>query len=286
MATLPMSPQKINKKQSLSILSASHVNCLNNTPAQDLKKERIVSESTGLIKFSIKKPTAEDSPERKQHAPTIPIFVPIDQDTVDAKPTENDLLFQMAAKQRQIMELKDQLKLAEQELSALEDQYNSQNIPTTPTRKQPISETIKKSTSILNFQQSPQTLSKTQTQISRGLSQLSSNFQSTSNGLLSKGRELWGTRIKKDIQLGQEMLSQMFDNNSSAHDSDDSSLIDDKQFEYSVDFDLDHLNNLNVESKLKGTLLQQLQEEDEEFDEDLRLSSDDEHDYGGHATPI
>lgn len=289
MSTIQDSPQRITKKQSLSILSASSVNRINNPIPVDSKKERIVSESTGLIKFSIKKPanSLECSPEKKHHTSTIPIFVPIDQNTQDNKPNESDLLFQMAAKQRLIMELKDQLKTAELELDDLEAAYNQQNITDLPRHKLPIRESIKKSTSILNFQQgtpTAQSLNKTQTQISKGFNQLTTNIQTTGNGLFSKGKELWGGRI----QLGQEMISQMFENNSPEVDSSDNSLIDDNQFDYSVDFDIDHLNNLNVEKKLKGTLLQQLQEEDEDdsFDEDLRLSSDDEHDYGGHATPL
>lgn len=296
MASQQRSPQKVVKKPSLSILSSSNVNRINNSVPIDQKKERIVSESTGLIKFSIKKPTkVEESTEKNKHTSTIPIFVPIDQDTPGTKPNEKDLLFQMASKQRLIMELKEQLKTAELELSELETKYNKeQNIPLTPQRKQQIKESIKKSTSILNFQQgkpSAVQLNKTQTQISKGFNQFTNNMQTTGNGLLSKGKEIWGSRIKKDIQFGQEFISQMFENNSPEVESDDSSLIEDTQFDYSVDFDMNHLNNINVENKLKGTLLQQLQEEEEgkeeeSFDDVLRLSSDDENDYGGHATPI
>lgn len=323
------SPQKLNKKQSLSILSSSNLNRINNshTPyhkdPSSPQKERVVSESTGLIKFSIKKHAAGVESNTLEKKP-LPIFVPIDkvEDGSDQNPgstreqslspapsaqlskepqnntintqankQSDDLLFQMASKQRQIMELKDQLKLAEAELAQLETKYRDINNVTqqkpAPAVQTPLQK-VKKSTSILNFQQNP---SPAQQQFARNLNQFTSNFQSTSSGLFSKGKELWGNKIKKDLKLGQDFVSQMFENNAPASDSDDSELIDDKHFDYSVDFDMDHLSNMNIEKKLKDThLLQELDEITEEHDlselytDNRVVSSDDEH-YGGETKP-
>lgn len=126
-----MAQQYLNKKKSLSILSGSTVNKLNNAQSafpQKPLKERVISESTGLIKLSLTKPKAEHKPDSKQG---LPIFIPVEEEEelqelepVEEQPEqEQELLFKLATKQRRVMDLKEQLTAAESDLSHLEAQY-------------------------------------------------------------------------------------------------------------------------------------------------------------------
>ncbi|VEU23861.1 DEKNAAC104819 [Brettanomyces naardenensis] len=86
--------KKLNKKPSLSILSGSSINKLNNAETaypQKPMKERIISESTGLIKFSLRKPSGsglelekaqlleKENLQRNSEKQGLPIYIPVER---------------------------------------------------------------------------------------------------------------------------------------------------------------------------------------------------------------
>ncbi|ODV85181.1 hypothetical protein CANARDRAFT_160149 [[Candida] arabinofermentans NRRL YB-2248] len=155
---------KLKKKQSLSILSGSSMNKLNNHQPSTLEKpirERIISESTGLIKFALRKTsfklpdqplTTDQNDTKEKHAEEesdqkqgLPIYIPINfsEETMSSDTTAVDLdiqnlaaqrsvddetaelLFLLASKQRKAMELKTELATVADELKILENRYKS-----------------------------------------------------------------------------------------------------------------------------------------------------------------
>ncbi|ANZ77312.1 BA75_04540T0 [Komagataella pastoris] len=135
-------PRGIQYKKSIPIL-ANNNGLLNSQPATPIT-QRQVSESTGLVKFSIGKNAA--SPVKDG----LPMYLPLKSAVHEDK--ENDILFQLAKKQRQVVDLTQTLEIAKQELAELERKYQSefnsrnpspvqkkdQNPPTAP--KNPLSE--------------------------------------------------------------------------------------------------------------------------------------------------
>ncbi|GMM31002.1 hypothetical protein DAMA08_037470 [Martiniozyma asiatica (nom. inval.)] len=311
----PSSPNKLSKKQSLSILSSSTLNQINNLSVQPSKplKERVVSETTGLIKFSIKQPASSPQKNTSQLDDGSLLLKGSDRNTratQKQQPNEEleeidsqNVLFKMATKQRQILELKEQLKQAESELSDLESEYKTQLFSQTPAgmHKQNLKErssiidfrkSLKNSTSIINLgptSSAQDTMNKTQVKLSQGFAQFTNNFTNTSNGLFNKGKELWGSQINKNIQAGQEIITQILKPRNDDSDNSDATIDESmaNQFEYSVDFDLDHLNKMNTHKNVHGTILEDLEnEQDSESRLEHLLDSSDDEDYGGDTIRI
>jgi len=151
------SPRKfLSKKPSLSILSGSNINELNNVrnnfPEKPIK-ERVVSESTGLIKLSLDRKyrfnhinTQKENIPQPQHK-GLPIYIPVRKSSEGTSNTYNNkeiprthnkaenseeriaeqpdktLLFRLASKQRTVLDLKEKLQATEKELQDLEIQY-------------------------------------------------------------------------------------------------------------------------------------------------------------------
>lgn len=216
------SPKKVGKKQSLSILSSSSLNQLNNqiknNEPMKPAKERIISESTGLIKFSIKKPNTKETEnqnnkenELQQHPNSqdlkgfkqdgndieqcfkkMPIYIPINcDDTNHCETNTQELLFKLATQQRKVLDLTEQLKQAKDELLEIEkqcknitpsfQQENLENISTsmsTPNN----AFSLKKSASLINLNapkiNAQQQISKTQKQMAETFNQLTNNLSS------------------------------------------------------------------------------------------------------------
>lgn len=322
------SPRKLGSKPSLSILSSTALNQLNNT-GHDFKpiKERVISESTGLIKFSLGRNNAAsvanssnvaegvdenyqaggDVQESPKHA--MPIYVPIDNKQETSSPTEQDLLFQMASKQRTILELTAQLKQANEELHNLEEQYKLiayRDISQSPKRdmlKNQISNkgtsTVRKSTSIMNLTLNPPLVNteqfvKTQKQVTDTFNQISNNIQNSE--FLNKSKSFFQTSLNKNLQMKTNFFNSIFEKDEDASNNDEDVLIDEndrsQSYDYSVDFDIEKLNKINFNQKLNGTILKELEDVNEEDEiENERISSStstilSEDDYGGEATPI
>lgn len=317
------SPKKLVKKQSLSILSSSNINQINNIKQDKYNKpakERVISETTGLIKFSIKKPdyneieNLENVPINEGqntesngsnshdivNAKRVPIYVPINkEESMKEKGDAQDLLFQMAAKQRTILDLTEQLRQANEELAQLEQNYRSLAVPelsnindtlktskavssTGRTGAANMASSMKKSTSLMNMnlgapKVNTEAFLKTQKQVADTLNQITSNISSTN--FFSKGKAFIETNFNKNVQMGSGILNTFFEtdkqdvntrghaasNYDSDDDSDETSLDETTQaFDYSVDFDLDRLNKISFNKKLTKTILKDLEEEEEE----------------------
>ncbi|QPG72872.1 hypothetical protein FOA43_000174 [Brettanomyces nanus] len=170
------SHRTICKKPSLSILSGSSVNKLNNAQnvfPQKPIKERIVSRSTGLIKFALERSTKtskeglvlESSLEKENTTSSkrqgLPIFIPVEENEKEDEPEiENEegsscneqekkslhsqqvrsqgLLYKLAAKQRRVLDLKEELAETEKELAHLELEYTDEVLPQSPEKHKQI----------------------------------------------------------------------------------------------------------------------------------------------------
>lgn len=339
MSTLS-SPSKLAKKQSLSILSSSTLNQLNNNNqntqhAIKPAKERIISESTGLIKFSLKKPDPENveniqlnnvdltrqevennNAEVKvdnndiENFNKLPIHIPInktDNMKTNAEKNTENLLFEMASKQRKILDLTEQLKQAKEELSILEKQYQDltyaespelkdysiSSVPSSPS----VVSTLRKSTSIMNLTINPpkintEQFTKTQKQVTNTINQFTNN----TNAFISKSKTFFESNLNKNIQISNGFLNSIFVKETSAgefSDNDDDTVSLDnvtQGFDFSVDFDLDRLNKLDMNKKINdGRILADLKKviedpEDNRLNRILSsLSESSEEDYGGDA---
>lgn len=352
-SSVNQSPKRINKKQSLSILSGSAVNQLNNTTQENGKpiKDRVISESTGLIKFQLKKQTVSNTNETHSYSKSlgkidekdkenidlsskespvkgVPIYVPIgNEKNTNSKNETEDLLFQMAAKQRVILDLAEQLKQAQDELSDLEVKYRQTVVKDSPCSPPPrveisnifenrvnlqnVALTIRKSTSMMTMNTpkiNTEKIAKTQKQVADTFNQFTSNI--SNQNFLNKGKFFFESNMSKNIQRGTSFLNSIFDNEDESddqmNDSDDTDYnnredisLDENtpNFDYSVDYDLDRLNKINIQNKVRGTLLRELedveekQETGEDFDgsylhRSISNSSLSEDDYGGDVSVI
>lgn len=344
------SPRRINKKQSLSILSNSALNQLNNSNAEYKPvKERVISESTGLIKFSIKKP-ANHNPNDENNEFEFANSSALNEDlkletqeqinaklTTTNEPTpnkteekkvhkddSNELLFQMAAKQREILDITENLKNAKAELLQLEKRYEKVafadiaanetfmtddfgSVPSSPNKITNVASTLKKSTSIMNITINPpkvnaQQFAKTQKQMSDTFNHITNNIQKSN--IVSKGRTFFETNLTRNFQMGSGILNSIFEKEDERNVKDidnDDLLLDENEsrnFDYSVDFDLEKISKLNFNKKLNGTILKDLEEEKEEENEDFETSYVDtrfdrsttsvitNEDYGGDAVAV
>lgn len=330
------SPRKLAKKQSLSILSSAALNTINN---ENLKepvkptKERVVSETTGLIKFSLKKPVNDENYDGVSSSSTmkhldedgcshenksknqLPLYVPIERknefhDNKSADEVNNqsesqdenqDLLFQMAAKQRTILELSEKLKQAKEELITLEAQYKSKTMESVVKRKVDLesskpntltnmASSLRKTTSIMNINESTQKqFVKTQKQVTDTLTQFTTNISNAN--IYSKSKAFFESSLNRNVLIGTELLNSIFEkenNKTSETSTDDSQILMDESnnFDYSVDFDLEKLNKINFDRKLKGTILEDLEEEHDTESFMSNSSSVSENDYGGKVTVL
>ncbi|ODQ46082.1 hypothetical protein PICMEDRAFT_73558 [Pichia membranifaciens NRRL Y-2026] len=355
----PGSPKRIAKKQSLSILSGSTLNQINNQHTDFSKpvKERIISESTGLIKFSLKTTPTDETANKanglvKTRGPTafgkppimedntssvdtlvekennpeptftkIPIYIPINKDEIGKKDDESQLLFKLASQQRKVLDLSEQLKQAKENLAQLEQQYKgsvmgdmnskkpkvakpeqtdvlSSKMISSPTK---VASSLRKSASIININppkiNAQEQIFKTQKQVAETFTQLTTNI--SSNSFLLKSRSFFETNLNKNIQMGSELFNSIFEKDVKPEaDSDTEVSVDEDthRFDYSLDFDLDRLNKLNFDSKIKGTILEDLEEvesaergADDASDHQVSrtlsaVSSNTEEDYGGAVT--
>jgi hypothetical protein len=357
------SPTKLAKKQSLSILSSSSLNQLNNIQVENVKptKERVISETTGLIKFSLKKPTSEKfqnnneeiknlsevnqiinnynkrsnenidekeenkltgkslSLENTSNLNRVPIYVPIDnEDNLNKVTTDGEaLLFQMASKQRTILDLTDQLKQAKDELAELEKQYHritveniselnnyipNINVLSPPVKPSDAGLKIRKSASLMDMAINTPRLNteqfiKTQRQVVETINQLSINIGN--NNFISKGKRFFENNLNKNLTIGSGFLNSIFEKQNDdfmddEDDNDNETSLDEttQNFDYSVDFDLNRLNKIDFDKKLNGVILKEIEEENEnENTKELKsissaLSNITDEDYGGDATPI
>lgn len=215
------SPRKLGKKQSLSILSSSSLNQINNQINNESvkpTKERIISESTGLIKFSIKKPETQDTEiqenkenkfqqcsnlyevkeikqdgnDSEQGLKKMPIYIPINcDDTTNSEVNTQELLFRLATQQRKVLDLTEQLHQAKDELSEIEEQCKSitysfqkensqENATTNMIASNKVTFSLKKSTSLINLN-TPKI--NAQQQISKTQKQMAETFNQITNNL-------------------------------------------------------------------------------------------------------
>lgn len=355
----PASPRRIAKKQSLSILSSSTLNQINNQQNDFTKpaKERIISESTGLIKFSLKKTPPEETENGKQEskeAPStndfstledqtaatdvtsekenlseqtfskMPIYIPINNDEQSKSNDDSqELLFKLASQQRKVLDLTEQLKQAKEELNQLEKMYQtsalgsifsktnsvtkvvqsetlSSNMIPSPIK---VASTLRKSASRININtpkiNAQEQITKTQKQVADTFNQLTANI--SNNNFLLRSRTFFETNLNKNIQIGSELFNSIFEKDDNAEiESDTEVLVDEDthNFDYSVDFDLDRLNKLNFSKKIRGTILENLEEvepvasekESNINDKLVRtitsISNNSEEDYGGEVTNL
>lgn len=140
-----------------------------------MSKQRVISESTGLYKLSIvnKQQQAEENPPRNDEAPLeptrkgLPLTIPLESghdsessvdlsrsSTLDGQSKVSEaLLYELAAKRRQVVELKQQLSQAERELSALEHKcrdLSQENKPQSQERLHEISSKFQKTLQDVN----------------------------------------------------------------------------------------------------------------------------------------
>lgn len=326
------SPLKLKKQQSLSILSSSSLNQLNNKTenANTPRKERIVSESTGLIKFSLQKPenindkenmtcyqgaksegnvNAESSPERETNC--IPIYVPIDDTKTEYDIGSTDeILFQMAAKQRNVLDLEQQLKQANLELAELEAEYKKRTVNNTelsdltqetkqftaPQRLASVAHTIRKSTSLMSINLTApkinEDLQKTQKQMTDTFNQFTNSL--SKNIFFSKSRSFLESNFQQKVQKGNEILSSIFEKSDSSDEDNISADEITEAFDYSVDMDINRLSNMAVSQHYRRAILDDLEEANEESEYNPKslkrtstsFSDYSEEDYGGVPIPI
>ncbi|KAK6460032.1 hypothetical protein DFJ63DRAFT_257951 [Scheffersomyces coipomensis] len=144
----PQTPTRLHTRKSYSILTpvsnvSSYSPNLKSLNASKLEKERIISESTGLVKFSLasNSASANGSPNRSNTSSTLsspkklglPVYIPIqekpEQPQVELKPTtalnnsqtdyhqiEQELLDQYTQKQKELLKFEKQIELVKFEL--------------------------------------------------------------------------------------------------------------------------------------------------------------------------
>lgn len=117
-------PRILNKRKSYSILSPVNQKTFDITTN---KNERIISESTGLVKFSLSPNKGED--EKKDYCTTptklkgktgLPVYVPINESVIEQdESSQEELMIQFASKQRKLIELERQVEATKYELAEI-----------------------------------------------------------------------------------------------------------------------------------------------------------------------
>ncbi|KAG7753543.1 hypothetical protein KL911_002936 [Ogataea haglerorum] len=158
---------------------------------------RVVSESTGLIKFALRQSSDKHNPADDADKHGLPIYVPIEENVKDANGRTqelNSLMFQLASKQRKALELKEELESVEAEVSHLELQCRKlMDIP--GERK------LAKKPSLLNFAPRSQKVGpEPGTQLSKTLNTFTSSLSSNinANDLLNKGKTFFENLNKEN----------------------------------------------------------------------------------------
>ncbi|KAG7833399.1 hypothetical protein KL942_003503 [Ogataea angusta] len=181
---------QLRKKQSLSILSGSHLNQLSGAASVGSDrpvKERVISESTGLIKFALRQSSDKHNPDDDADKQGLPIYIPIEENVreTDGRTEElNTLMFQLASKQRKALELRDELESVESEVRNLEQQCR--NLMDIPGERK-----LAKKQSIINFAPRSEKLGQEPyTQLTKTLNTFTNNLSSNihANELLNKGK--------------------------------------------------------------------------------------------------
>ncbi|KAG7900660.1 hypothetical protein KL935_002593 [Ogataea polymorpha] len=181
---------QLRKKQSLSILSGSHLNQLSGATivgSDRPLKERVISESTGLIKFALRQSSDKHSPDDEADKQGLPIYIPIEENVKEAhERTEelNTLMFQLASKQRKALELRDELESVESEVRNLE--LACRKLMDIPEERK-----LAKKQSIMKFAPRTEKLNQEPyTQLTKTLNTFTSNLSSNinANELLNKGK--------------------------------------------------------------------------------------------------
>lgn len=116
-------PKRINKRKSYSILSPVNQRTLDITTN---KHDRIISESTGLVKFSLSPNKREDitkissGPTKSRGKSGLPVYVPINETVTEtSEATQEELMIQYAAKQRKLIDLEKQVETTKFELAEI-----------------------------------------------------------------------------------------------------------------------------------------------------------------------
>lgn len=121
------SPRRINKRKSYSILSPVNQKTIDITTN---KNERIISESTGLVKFSLSPNKGEDEKKDINTTPTklkgktgLPVYVPINETVIEQdESSQEELMIQFASKQRKLIDLERQVEATKFELAEIASQ--------------------------------------------------------------------------------------------------------------------------------------------------------------------
>mmetsp|Transcript_3625 Transcript_3625/g.4334 ORF Transcript_3625/g.4334 Transcript_3625/m.4334 type:complete len:335 (-) Transcript_3625:2045-3049(-) len=117
------SPRTINKRKSYSILSPVTQRTIDITAN---KNERIISESTGLAKFSLSPNKGEEENKDPNNTPVksrgktgLPVYVPINEAIIEQNESSQELMIQFASKQRKLIELEKQVEVTKFELAEI-----------------------------------------------------------------------------------------------------------------------------------------------------------------------
>lgn len=117
-------PRQINKRKSYSILSPVNQRTIDITTN---KNERIISESTGLVKFSLSPNKGEEQRKGIPTTPTklkgkagLPVYVPINETVIEQnESSQKELMIEFASKQRKLIELERQVETTKFELAEI-----------------------------------------------------------------------------------------------------------------------------------------------------------------------
>lgn len=117
-------PKTINKRKSYSILTPVTQRTIDITAN---KNERIISESTGLAKFSLSPNKGEEENKGLNNTPVksrgktgLPVYVPINEAIIEQnESSQEELMIQFASKQRKLIELEKQVEVTKFELAEI-----------------------------------------------------------------------------------------------------------------------------------------------------------------------
>lgn len=227
MNTVEQHHRFITKKPSLSILSGSSINKLNNlqrvSPEKPLK-ERVVSKSTGLIKFSLGKTKNNDENLRvgKSIDSTrqgLPIYIPINDEkkpnpkanktkhtrkqhitkkqSLDEETGTQDLFFKLASKQRKLLDLKEELFETEKEFRDLEIEYKKNVADSDAHELHTMKSSISKKPSILQLTSK---IGKKASQLNLATNDITDNISKNlaKNKFFSKGKSLFANMNREN----------------------------------------------------------------------------------------
>ncbi|KAH3663874.1 hypothetical protein OGAPHI_005277 [Ogataea philodendri] len=290
---------QLRKKQSLSILSGSLLNQVNGqvpaVVADKPAKDRVFSESTGLIKFSLRQGSEETDVEPKEDEKQgLPIYIPIEEneellDETEKQTELNEVMFQLAAKQRRSLELKEELLKVDADIRDLESrcrkltQRQQNRAPKKPAKKQ----------SIMNFAARPDKLAAQEpiAQFSKTINTFTNNLSNNiqTNDLLNRGKAFI-ENLNKDNEKWLNELQTKASNFKTDQNPMFKKLIGPKDLSSPLIPNFKALNVFNSNHSQSPIRDSRTDHMDPEFEYsecqyyDQTLVSDDEH-YGGHTVP-